>query len=47
MCASCFFARDYCGGLVFSEMKPISKGDQDGIVIVKCTHYIKQKQDEE
>ena len=45
-CESCFFAREYCGGLVFKEMPRISKGEQDGIVIVKCTHYINQKQDE-
>ena len=41
MCATCCHRDDDCSGLTFKDMPKISKGDQDGVVIVRCIKYIK------
>ena len=41
MCATCCHKHDDCSGLTFEDMPKISKGDQDGVVIVRCIKYIK------
>ena len=41
MCATCISKEYDCSTLDFSAMPRISKGDRDGIVIVRCTAYEK------
>ena len=43
MCVGCFKSHMDCSELPFNEMPPICKGDKDGMVIVKCTHYRKRE----
>ena len=39
MCATCRHRDDDCSGLPFKDMQKIAKGDNDGVVIVRCTKY--------
>ena len=41
MCATCKDTDKDCSHYDFSKMPPISKGDADGWVIVKCKHFKK------
>ena len=39
MCGICVNRDDDCSHLPFKDMTPISKGDSDGIVIVRCEAF--------
>lgn len=44
MCRNCYHMIFDCSHLDFSGMRPITKPDKDGVVIVKCTHFSDNKQ---
>ncbi len=39
MCRVCLFSNEDCSKMKFHEMQPISKGDSDGVVIVRCDGF--------
>ena len=39
MCGICVNRDDDCSHLPFKDMTPISKGDRDGVVIVRCNEF--------
>ena len=39
MCRVCVKFSADCSHLPFKEMPPISKGDSDGVVIVRCNEF--------
>ena len=42
MCANCAKINQNCSSYDFSSMPRISKGDRDGIVIVRCVEFQEQ-----
>ena len=41
MCKSCVFSTEDCSDLDFKGMQKLSKGDKDGVVVVKCSQFIR------
>ena len=39
MCKNCLYKAANCSHFDFSKMVKISKGDSDGVVIVRCSNY--------
>lgn len=39
MCGTCLNSLNDCSKYDFSKMIKISKGDRDGVVIVRCSYY--------
>ena len=39
MCRTCDWRDEDCSDLPFKDMPPISKGDSDGVVIVRCDNF--------
>ncbi len=39
MCGTCQYNWKNCSDLDFASMTPISKGDRDGVVIVRCIEF--------
>ena len=44
MCMSCVSSVKNCSNYDFASMPRISKGDADGMVVVRCAHYKGTKQ---
>ena len=41
MCKVCLFSNKDCSNLDFKSMHKLSKGDKDGLAVVKCSSFIR------
>jgi len=41
MCKVCLFSKNDCSDLDFKSMQRLAKGDSNGLVVVKCTSFIR------